>query len=238
MANFVYFYIAENNQKSYLLCASTQNYNYQEQRLLLHDLNKITLWLTLHLITVLISYQLITCDSFHPFWKQNFRAVLRNMEKKWMYWNEHKWNSCGSQIHYTSSVLDSCRDESIVMNCFVEKWLRLEYLLWCCRHLSRAQKKKKAMHTCVLKSLYTFVNLKEVTWSQVAIRVTGQKKCYPTGPKLRVRFSESSEHHFLCFLPDECKDQYGIACFGFCVIYFISPKHNICFIGVCQHKQQ
>lgn len=82
MANFVYFYIAENNQKSYLLCASTQNYNYQEQRLLLHDLNKITLWLTLHLITVLISYQLITCDSFHPIWKQNFRAVLRNTEKK------------------------------------------------------------------------------------------------------------------------------------------------------------
>lgn len=100
------------------------------------------------------------------------------------------------------------------------------------------KRKKKAMHACVLKSLYTFVNLKEVTWSQVAIRVTGQKKCYPTGPKLRVRFSESSEHHFLCFLPDECKDQYGIACFGFCVIYFISPKHNICFIGVYQHKQQ
>lgn len=81
MANFVYFYIAENNQKFYLLCAFTQNYNCQEQLLFLHDLNKITLWLTLQLITVLISYQLITCDSFHPFWKQNFRAVLRNMEK-------------------------------------------------------------------------------------------------------------------------------------------------------------
>lgn len=31
------------------------------------------------LITVLITYQLITCDSFYPFWKQNFRAALRNM---------------------------------------------------------------------------------------------------------------------------------------------------------------
>lgn len=41
MVNFVYFYIAENNQKFYLIRASTQDY--QEQLLLLHDLNKITL---------------------------------------------------------------------------------------------------------------------------------------------------------------------------------------------------
>lgn len=147
MANFVYFYIAENNQKFYLLCAFTQNYNCQEQLLFLHDLNKITLWLTLHLITVLISYQLITCDSFHPFWKQNFRAVLRNMEKKWMYWNEHKWNSCGCQIHYTSSVLDSCRDESIVMNCFVEKWLRLNIFCGVADICQEHKRKKRSRST-------------------------------------------------------------------------------------------
>lgn len=41
-------------------------------------------------------------------------------------------------------------------------------------------------------------------------RVTGQEKCYPTGPKLIARFSEASEHHFLCFLPGKCKEQYGI----------------------------
>lgn len=212
--------------------------------------------------------------------KTEFQCRAEKHGKKWMCWNVHKWNSCGCQIHYTSSVLDSCRDESIVMNCFVEKWLRLEYLLWCCRHLSAAQKKAYArMHPEVCFHIHN--PQRSHMKPSCHQRVTGQEKCCPTGPKLIVRFSEASEHHFLCFLPDGCMEQCGIkngppeswilrvfsygetwkdltalwvwvkihhgmsrdwACdiahFEFCIIYFVSHKYTIHFIGTYQHRQQ
>lgn len=136
--------------------------------------------------------------QFPPIPKKEFQCRAEKHGKKWMCWNVHKWNSCGCQIHYTSSVLDSCRDESIVMNCFVEKWLCLEYLLWCCRHFSTAQKKAYArMHPEVCFHVHN--PQRSHMKPSCHQRVTGQEKCCPTGPKLIVGFSEASEHHFLCF---------------------------------------
>lgn len=170
----MYFYIAENNQKFYLLCASTQNYSYQEQLLLLHYFNKITLWLTLHLIVVLITYQLINCDSFHPFRKQNFSAGLRNMEK----------NGCAemytSGIHVAARFITLHQFWTLVgMNplWWIVLWKNdFVWNIFCGAADICQQHKKKPTHACVLKSASTFITLKEVTWSQVAIREWQDKR--------------------------------------------------------------
>lgn len=97
------------------------------------------------LITVLITYQLITCDSFHPFWKQNFRAALRNMAENGCA------EMCTSGIHVAARFITLHQFWTLVgMNplwwiILWKKWLRLEYLLWCCRHLSAAQKKANTL---------------------------------------------------------------------------------------------
>lgn len=207
LVNFVYFYIALNNQELYLLWAfshlklqpsrATTDLTWLEQN---YPLTNAVLNYCIYYLPTDNLWQ------FPPTLKTAFQSRAERNGKKTdvLKCTQVEFMWLPDSLHFVSPGLLwgwSHHDELFCgKNGFV-------WNLCCCRSFSVAQIN---LYLHVSLNLFSYLynsKLPKVTQSQ---RATAQHKHYLTEPEVTPRFCEASGYHSLGFLPAECKKEYGI----------------------------